>query len=82
MLMYLLFQRKPEMIVKKYLKDLGKNEELLFGEITNQYMNRCLKQLAFLADIENNLTFHMARHSGVYPDKNRGHPFAGHGVKL
>lgn len=51
------------MIVKKYLKDLKKDEELLFGDITNQYMNRCLKQLAFLADIENNLTFHMARHS-------------------
>jgi integrase len=60
---YLLFNRKPELIVKKYLNYLGQGEKLFFDEISNQYMNRCLKQLAFLAGIENNLTFHMARHS-------------------
>ena len=61
--MYLLFNRKPEIIVKKYLQDLQEGEELLFDAVTNQYMNRSLKQLAFLANIQSNLTFHMARHS-------------------
>ena len=60
---YLLFNRKPEAIVKKYLKDLKQDEELLFDAVTNQYMNRSLKQLAFLANIQSNLTFHVARHS-------------------
>ncbi len=60
---YLLFNKKPEIIIKKYLEDLQAGENLLFEEITNQYMNRCLKQLAFLSGIECNLTFHMARHS-------------------
>ncbi|WP_017729728.1 tyrosine-type recombinase/integrase [Nafulsella turpanensis] len=57
---YLLLNRKPEEIVKKYLKKEGQE---LFGNLSNQYVNRCLKQLAFLAGLKRNLTFHMARHS-------------------
>lgn len=57
---YLLFDRKPEQIVKKYLK---KGDKKLFKGLTNQYVNRSLKQLAFLAGIERRVTFHMGRHS-------------------
>jgi hypothetical protein len=42
---YLLFNRKPEQIVKKYLE---KGDRKLFKGLSNQYVNRCLKQLAFL----------------------------------
>ena len=57
---YLLFNRKPEQIVKKYL---SKGDPQLFKGLTNQYVNRCLKQLAFLSGLKRNLTFHMGRHS-------------------
>ena len=57
---YLLFNRKPEQIVKKYL---AKGDPQLFRGLSNQYVNRCLKQLAFLAGLKRNLTFHMGRHS-------------------
>lgn len=57
---YLLFDRKPEKIIKKYI---NKGQGPLFEGLTNQYVNRCLKQIAFLAGLKSNITFHMGRHS-------------------
>lgn len=56
----LLFNGKPEQIVKKYF---AKGDHHPFFGLSNQHVNRSLKQLAFLAGMKRNLTFHMGRHS-------------------
>lgn len=58
--LYLLFQGKPIEILNKYIDT---DRKFIFDELTNQYVNRCLKDIAKLAEITKNLTFHTARHT-------------------
>ena len=54
------------------------NEILITGVVfkkhTNQYLNRCLKDIAKLAGINENLTFHIARHTFATIAINKGIP--------
>jgi integrase len=60
-------QSKPEKLISKYLKiidALGEDEDarnIPFFSVTNQYMNRALKEIARMAGINKNLTSHVAR---------------------
>ena len=56
----LLFNGKPLEILGRYS---GNGRKFMFDELTNQYTNRCLKEVAELAGINKNITFHTARHS-------------------
>jgi len=58
--LYLLFDGKPTEILNRYLQA---DRKFIFDELTNQYVNRCLKELATLAGISKRLTFHTARHT-------------------
>jgi site-specific recombinase XerD len=54
----------PELIIKKYFE---KNNEFLFPKLTDQFINRNLKVIAFEAKLPFKVTFHTARHSfGTY----------------
>ncbi|MBI9058356.1 MAG: site-specific integrase [Labilibaculum sp.] len=54
----------PEQLIKKYKLSPGKKmENLIFPSLSNQKLNAYLKELADLASINKNLTFHMARHT-------------------
>lgn len=56
----LLFDAKPEIILKKYLNnDSGR----IFPQYSNQFVNRSLKIIAVMAGINKKLTFHIARHT-------------------
>ncbi len=55
-----LFNGKPYEIILKYW-DLGRSE--CFRPLTNQYINRQLKELISLTNIDKNITFHTARHT-------------------
>ena len=51
-------------LIERYKDDMRvKIEETLFPRISNQKMNAYLKEVAKLAEIQKNLTFHMARHT-------------------
>jgi integrase len=50
---------KPELIVKKYIDTPGK----LFKSLTNQHINRELKEIAELAKIKKDVTCHVGRHT-------------------
>ena len=56
----LLFNGKPIEILDRYINT---ERKYLFDELTNQYVNRCLKDIAVLAKIKKNITFHTARHT-------------------
>ncbi|MDR2854344.1 MAG: site-specific integrase [Prevotellaceae bacterium] len=58
--LYLLNNGKPIELLTKY-----KNPErnYFFDELTNQYTNRALKEIAKLAGINKRVTFHTARHT-------------------
>ena len=56
----LLFNGKPIEILTRYTNN---GKRFLFDELTNQYTNRCLKDIADKAGITKNVTFHTARHS-------------------
>jgi site-specific recombinase XerD len=58
--LYLLFDGKPTQILNRYTRP---DRKYIFDELTNQYVNRCLKELATLAEIEKTVTFHTARHT-------------------
>jgi integrase len=58
--LYLLFDGKPIEILKTYTKP---DRKYIFDEHSNQYVNRCLKEIATLAGITKRLTFHTARHT-------------------
>ncbi len=58
--LYLLFDGKPTQILNRYTHP---DRKYIFDELTNQYVNRCLKELATLAEIEKTVTFHTARHT-------------------
>ena len=51
-------------LIKKYMKDQrAVVNNTLFPKISNQKLNTYLKEIAELAEIQKNLTFHMARHT-------------------
>jgi len=58
--MYLLFDGKPTEILHRYTNP---DRKYIFDDLTNQYVNRCLKELAKLAGISKTVTFHTARHT-------------------
>jgi len=58
--LFLLFDNKPIEIMDRYIKP---DRKYIFDDLTNQYVNRKLKELAKLAGIEKNVTFHTARHT-------------------
>lgn len=58
--LYLLFDGKGVEIVKQHATDAPK---LIFDDFTNQYVNRCLKEIAVEAKINKPITFHTARHT-------------------
>jgi site-specific recombinase XerD len=54
----------PEQLIEKYKLSPGKkSENNIFPNLSNQKLNAYLKELADLASIDKNLTFHMARHT-------------------
>lgn len=54
----------PEQLIKKYRLSPGKKmENNIFPNLSNQKTNAYLKELADLASIDKNLTFHTARHT-------------------
>jgi len=55
----IIFNGKPEKIIKPYLH----REELVFVKLTNQHINRTLKTISMLCNINKNLTFHVSRHT-------------------
>lgn len=55
-----LFNGKPKRIINKYFS-LG--SDICFKELTNQYCNRILKEIARIAKIDKPVTFHSARHT-------------------
>lgn len=57
-----LFKGKPLEILNRYTI-LNKNR--IFQGLTNQYVNRCLKEIAKLAGINKQVTFHTARHTAA-----------------
>ena len=58
--MYLLFDNKPIEILNRYIKP---DRKYIFDDLTNQYVNRCLKELAAIAGVTKTVTFHVARHT-------------------
>lgn len=58
--LYLLFEGKPINILNTYIKE---DRKYIFDEISNQYVNRSLKDIAIKAKINKNITFHTARHT-------------------
>lgn len=59
--LYMLFNNKPIEILNRYIKP---DRKFIFDELTNQYVNRCLKDIAKLAGIKGKIvTFHTARHT-------------------
>ncbi|HCT31505.1 MAG TPA: recombinase [Bacteroidales bacterium] len=58
--LYALFNNKPSEIVKPYIQP---DRQYIFDDLTNQYVNRCLKEIADLAKVNKLITFHMARHT-------------------
>jgi len=58
--LYLLFKGKPIEILKTYIQP---DRKYIFDDLTNQYVNRCLKEIATLAGINKTITFHTARHT-------------------
>ncbi len=57
-----MFDGKPQKIVQKYLDEYPENEHV-FPPMADQAINRNLKILASIAEIEKDLTFHVSRHT-------------------
>lgn len=58
--LYLLFNGKPIEILSTYTQP---DRKYIFDDLTNQYVNRSLKELAKIAGITKTVTFHTARHT-------------------
>lgn len=57
---YLLFDGKPIALLEQYTDP---NRRFFFDDFTNQFVNRELKEIAKMADIDKVVTFHTARHT-------------------
>ncbi len=64
---------KAHELIKKYSRYLNKKtEDHIFSIFTNQRMNAYLKEIADLASVDKNLTFHMAGHRKLlFPAENK-----------
>lgn len=60
--LHLLFDGKPVEILNRYIQP---NKNRIFKGSTNQYVNRCLKEIAKMAGIDKPVTFHTARHTNA-----------------
>lgn len=60
--LHILHDGKPESLVNFWMQDNPRRLQL-FPKITNQYANRCLKEIASLIHTEKRLTMHVARHT-------------------
>jgi site-specific recombinase XerD len=58
--LYQLHNGKPVELLQNYYRA---THDYYFDELTNQYVNRCLKEIAALAGITKKVTFHTARHT-------------------
>ena len=58
--LYLLHNGKPIQLLEKYTQP---DQKYFFDELTNQYTNRALKEIAVLAGVTKTVTFHTARHT-------------------
>jgi site-specific recombinase XerD len=58
--LYLLHNGKPVELLQNHTRTEYK---YYFDELTNQYVNRCLKDIAALAGVTKQVTFHTARHT-------------------
>ena len=58
--LYLLHNGKPVQLIEKYRQP---DRNYFFDELTNQHVNRALKEIAALAGIKKRVTFHTARHT-------------------
>jgi site-specific recombinase XerD len=56
-----LFSGKPKRIIEKYL--VNNSSDRVFPQLSEQQINRSLKELAHLIGFNKKLTFHIARHS-------------------
>lgn len=61
--LYKLHERKPEMMIHKYRRELAYEQGYIFHTYTNQYFNRALKRIAAKAGIQKAITSHTARHT-------------------
>jgi integrase len=61
---YLLHNGKPIELLKRY-EDKNNEKKYYFDDLTNQYVNRALKEIAALAGIDKQITFHTARHTAA-----------------
>lgn len=60
--LFLLFEGKPLDILNRYICP---DKKRIFQGLTNQYVNRSLKDIAKLAGIDKPVTFHTARHTNA-----------------
>lgn len=61
-----IFDAKPAKIAQKYLKKIAHAKDMdkaLFAKITNQYANRCMKEITLKAGIFKKVTMHVGRHT-------------------
>ena len=68
---YILENGKPLEIVKRYERN---GYKYIFDDITNQYANRMLKEIAELAHISKKITTHVGRHTSATYWLNAGVP--------
>jgi site-specific recombinase XerD len=61
---YMIHNGKPIELLKRY-ENSDKEKKYYFDDLTNQYVNRALKEVAALAGIETKITFHTARHTAA-----------------
>jgi len=59
-ILYLLFDGKPQILAEKYLKWEG---DYLFERVSNPHANRILKKVAKKAGIKKDISYHYSRHT-------------------
>lgn len=64
-----LFNGKGIEIINKYIEP---DRNYIFDDITNQYANRCLKEIAKIANLDKLVTFHVSRHTTATVLLNKG----------
>jgi site-specific recombinase XerD len=61
---FMIHNGKPIELLKKY-ESTDPERKHYFDDLTNQYVNRALKEVAALAGIDTKITFHTARHTAA-----------------
>jgi site-specific recombinase XerD len=68
---FMIHNGKPIELLKKY-ESTDPKKKYYFDDLTNQYVNRALKEVAALAGIDTKVTFHTARHTAATFLLNKG----------